>query len=88
MIVATEIDGVEDPLDHVGAVTRQERNDVDVAFLQVFVGIELIESALQLPVGGFVAGHLRAHKAGAQSVELVVDLLASGIERAGERRIN
>src|SRR5690348_6479942 len=88
MVVASEIYRIEDPLDHVSAVAGQQRSDVDVTFLQVFVWVELIERALQLPVRGFVARHLRADKARAQAVELILNLFPAGIERARERRVD
>ena len=88
MFVRAEIDGVEDPLDHVCAVAGEERRDVDVALLQIFVRIKLVEGALQLPVHGLVTRHLRAHETLFQPVQLIVDLLASRLERSRERWID
>ena len=88
MIVTPEVNGVEDPLDHVRAVARQQRSDVDVSFLQIFVWIELIQGALQLAMRGFVARHLCANETRAQTVKLILNLLAARLESTGQRRID
>ena len=46
MFIRADIDRVVDPVDYVAAVTRELRGDVDVAFLQLLVGVELIKGAL------------------------------------------
>src|ERR1051326_9186513 len=88
MFARAQINRIEDPLNHVSAVAGQQRRDVDVAFLWIFVRIELIERALQLAVNGFVALHLCSYESRAQTFELIVDLLATGVERTRERRID
>src|ERR1051325_6916075 len=88
VLVRTDIDRVIDPVDDVTAVAGQQRGDVDVPLLQLFVWIELIESAEQLAVGRLVSRHLRAVKARTQSFELIVDFPASGFQRVSQRRIN
>src|SRR5690348_7267995 len=59
-----------------------------MALLQILVRIELIERALQLPVRGFIARHLRAHETLPQPIELIIDLLASRFECSRECRID
>ena len=59
-----------------------------MSLLQLLVRVELIERALQLSLRRFVSGHLGAMKARAQSLELVVDLAASGFECVGQRWID
>ena len=84
VLIRTEINRVEDPLDHIRAVAGQQRGDVDVALLQLLVRIELVDRALQLPVRRFITRHLRTHETRFQSIELIVDLLSTGIECARE----
>ena len=88
MFIRTQVDRVVDPLDHVRAVAGQQRGDVDVSLLQIFVGVKLVGGALQLAVGGLVARYLRANKSCAQPVELILNFLASGFERGGQRGID
>src|SRR5216684_2925378 len=73
MLIRSNVDRVVDPLDHVAAVAGEQRSDVDVALLQLFVWIKLIEGALQLPMRSFIARHLGPVKARAQPFELIVD---------------
>jgi len=88
MFVRPQVDGVVDPLNNIRAVAGQQRGDVDMAFLQILVWIELIERALQLAVRGFIAGHLRANETRAESIELILDFLPARVERARERGIH
>src|SRR5678816_2363311 len=81
MLVRADIDCVVDPIDNVATVARQQRSDVDVSLLQFLIGIELIKRSLQLPLSGFVPGHLRPVKSSAQPFKLVVDLAPASFER-------
>src|SRR5450755_1329266 len=88
MLGRFQIDRIEDPVDHVATVAREQRRDVEVALLQGLFRIELIERSLKLTMGGFVARHLRAMKTRAQTFELMIDLAASRLERVSERGID
>jgi len=59
-----------------------------VTFLQFLVREKLIKRTLQLPLGCFITGHLRAMKPCPQAFELVVDFTAAGFECVSQGRIN
>ncbi len=80
MLIRSYIDRMVDPVRHVAAVAGEQRSDVDVALLQFFVRVELIEGALQLAVRGFVARHLGAVKTRAQSLKLIINLAPTGFQ--------
>ena len=88
MLGRSKIDRVIDPIDHVATVACEQRRDVDVAFLQSFVRVELVERSLQLPLRRFVSGHLGAMKTGAQPLHLIIDLTPSRFQGIRQRRVH
>src|SRR5258706_4654120 len=66
----------------------QQRRDVDVALLQNLSWIQKIKRAFNLAMHRLIAAHLRAIKAGAQAVDLIIDFAPALIQRISQGGID
>ena len=88
MLTGIQINRVEDPIHHILAMTRQQRRNVNAPLLQILFRIKQVESAFELTLQCFIARNLRALKACAQTIDLIVDFAAAFIERFSQRLID
>src|SRR5437667_3975784 len=88
MLIRSQVDGLQNPIDDVASVSRQQRRDIDAALLQSLSRVEKIEGAFDLAVNSFIARHLGAIKASTQAINLIIDFAPAFFHRVSQRGID
>src|ERR671931_2553268 len=88
MIIRFQIDRVENPIDKVATVPGDKGKNIEVALLQGLLRIKKIECMINLPMNCFITLHPRAVEATTQTVDLIVDLTPSLLQRFRQGRID